>query len=71
VIAHKTFARRDGMTAKSILEAQEEIRAQAEAFMAREIDADDVINVTESSLILPLTNWSLFSVTVWYRKRQV
>jgi hypothetical protein len=59
------------MTAKSILEAQEEIRAQAEAFMAREIDADDVINVTESSLILPLTNWSLFSVTVWYRKRQV
>jgi hypothetical protein len=65
MIAHKTFTSHSGLMAKGMARAQEEVRAQAEAFIARELDADDVISIAESAL--PST-WSkcLVSVTVWY-----
>ena len=69
MIVHKTFAQRKGMTSKRILDAQQEVRARAQAFIAHEIDSEDVVNITESSVILPLTDRGFFSVTVWYRKR--
>jgi hypothetical protein len=68
MIVHKTFTRHKGLTPKGMLQAQEEVRAEAEAFIAREVNTDDVVAITESAL--PST-WSfcLVSVTVWYRKR--
>ena len=57
-------------SAKTIIEVQEHVRAQAEAFVASEVRPGDLINVTESTMALPLTNWNLFSVTVWYREAQ-
>jgi uncharacterized protein YhbP (UPF0306 family) len=69
VIVHKTFAQRKGMTSKRILDAQQEVRARAQHFIAHEIDSADVVNITESSVILPLTELGFFSVTVWYRKK--
>lgn len=71
MIVHKTFAQRKGMTSKRILDAQQEVRARAQAFIANEIDSEDVVNITESSVVLPLTDLGFFSVTVWYRKRPV
>ena len=67
MIVHKTFSRLRGMTSKPMLEAQEEARAEAQAFIASELQPDDVISITEATL--PST-WSqgLFTVTVWYRK---
>jgi hypothetical protein len=69
MILYKTFSRLKGMTATGMLEGQEEARAQAQAFIARELQPDDVISITEAAL--PST-WSqgLFTVTVWYRKSQ-
>ena len=70
MIRHKAFSQRRGLTAKTILEVQEQVRAQAEAFAASEVRADDLINITESTMALPLSSWNLFSVTAWYRQHQ-
>jgi hypothetical protein len=68
MIVHRTFVRKTKMSAKRILRTQEEVRAEAESFVAERLAPGDVLNVTESSHVLPATQWSLFSVTVWYRK---
>jgi hypothetical protein len=68
MIAHKTFSKHGGVTFKGMIKTQEEVRAEAQAFIASKIDPEDVVSITESAL--PST-WSncLASVTVWYRKR--
>lgn len=71
MITHKTFTRKTGLTPKSILKAQEEVRAEVEAFIARELNPDDVVNVTESAVMVPfMLSWTLISVTVWYKKAE-
>ncbi len=67
MIAHSTFSRHGGVTAKGMMEAQEQARAEAEAFIARELNDEDVVAITESAL--PST-WGhcLVSVTVWYKR---
>jgi hypothetical protein len=67
MILHRTFYEHGGLMTRGMMEAQEKARADAEAFIAKEIAADDVVCISESAL--PST-WSkcLVSVTVWYRR---
>jgi hypothetical protein len=68
MIVHRTFSRHRGWTSKGMRAAQEEARAEAESFINRELNEDDVVAITESAL--PSTcSFCLVSVTVWYRKR--
>ncbi len=67
MIRHKTFTQEKGVTAKGLIESQELARQQAGAFIAQELDDQDIINITENSLILPLSSKGLFTVTVWYK----
>ena len=66
MIGYKTFSRHRGITPRGMLEAQEEVRAEAEAFISRELREDDVVTIAESAL--PST-WGrcLVSITVWFR----
>lgn len=68
MITHRTFTGVGGVMVTGMKSTQEEVRAQAEAFMASHVDPDDILGITESTL--PST-WSkcLVSVTVWYRER--
>ena len=68
MIQYKTFSRHKGMTATAMLEAQDSVRAEARAFIERELQPENIISVAECAL--PAT-WgqSLFAVTVWYRER--
>ena len=67
MIAHKTFSRHGGLRPQGMLEAQEEARAQAEAFISTSLTDGDIVAITESALP---SNWArnLVSVTVWYRE---
>ena len=67
MIAYGTFFRYGGVTAKGMMKAQEQARAEAEAFIARELNGEDVVGITESAL--PST-WGrcLVSVTVWSKR---
>ena len=64
---YKAFANSGGMTEKAVLAAQTEAREQARGF-ANQLEDAQVIDITESSLVLPLTNRSLCVVTVWYQR---
>lgn len=68
MIVHKTFSVSHGITVKGMREGQQEARAEAEAFIARELSDEDVVAICESAL--PST-WSqcLVSVTVWYKRQ--
>jgi hypothetical protein len=64
MIVHKTFTEQTtGLTGQAALDNREKLRGKAEEFVANEINAEDVINVTETAM----TPGGLFSVTVWYR----
>lgn len=66
MIIHKTFTEPTAsLTGKRALAKREEIRKKAEEFIKNEIDDEDVINITETFTSLG----SLFSVTIWYKKR--
>jgi len=69
MIRHRTFTQEKGITAQGLIEHQELARQQAEAFIAQELDEQDIISITETSLILPLSSKGLFSVTVWFKDR--
>ena len=68
MIAHRTFSRHGGVTPRGMLEAQQEAREQAEAFISTELNDSDIVSISESAL--PST-WgrNLVSVTVWYREK--
>jgi len=67
MVAHKTFRiTKVLLTAKRAVTIWEKVREEAQAFIANEIAAEDVISVTES---LVNSGPYLFSVTVWYRVR--
>lgn len=70
MIRHKTFTAEKGVTARGLIESQESARQQAEDFVAKELDDQDLVNITENSLILPLSSKGLFTVTVWYKMRE-
>ena len=66
MIVHKTFTEQTtGLTGQAALGKREELREQAEEFIANELSEEDVINIAETAI----TTGGLFSVTVWYRKR--
>ena len=66
MIIHKTFTdQTTSWTGKDTLNKRENIRKEAEEFIANEINEEDVVNVTETAM----TSNGLFSVTIWYRKR--
>jgi len=68
MIAYETFSRLKGVTASGMLQGQQEVRAEALAFIVENLESEDVVSVTESAL--PATfRQGLFTVTVWYRKR--
>jgi hypothetical protein len=71
MILHKTLTERTvSWNGANTLRKQEELRARAQEFIAKELEEGDVINITES--LMGLGNWvqigGLFSVTIWYRK---
>ena len=66
MVVHKTFTNQTSdLTGNAALRKRERLREEASAFIANEIDDDDVINVEETDL----AGGELFSVTVWYKKR--
>ena len=68
MIAHKTFSGVGGKLATGIRKTQQEVRAQAEAFLAESVDPNDLVSITESAV--PSTfSQCLVSVTIWYQKR--
>ena len=74
MIAHKTFSEK-GVNrvlseAGTVLDKWERTRQRAEAFIAREINEEGLIAISEAALGMAdsIPEW-LFSVTVWYRKR--
>lgn len=67
VIAHRTFSScKIKLTPRGALDKWEGLRQEAEAFIARELSAEQVINVTEAG-----SNYGTYchAVTVWYRKK--
>ena len=67
MIAHKTFAEQTtGLTGQAALNRREKLREKAEEFVANELNDDDVINVAEAAM----TPGGLFSVTIWYKRRE-
>ena len=65
MIANRIFAESGGMTEKAVMKTQALAREQALEFASR-LDRTAIVDITESSLILPLTNRNLCAVTVWY-----
>jgi hypothetical protein len=69
MISHKTFARTTRMRASKIMEAQEELRAEAQAF-ASGLGPEALVGFSESAAIVPLgMTATVVSVTVWYRTK--
>ena len=68
MIAYRTFAQHKGITSRRMLESHEEVRAEARAFIAKDRQPEDIVNVAECAL--PST-WgtSLLTVTVLYVER--
>lgn len=66
MIVHKTFSEQTtGLTGQAALTKREKLREKAEAFIANELNDEDVISIAETIM----TVGGLFSVTIWYRKR--
>ena len=69
MIEYRTFSKRAGLSSKSIRKAHDEIRTRARTFIREEIPVEQVINISESAVLVPLgMSVTLLSVTVWYRK---
>jgi hypothetical protein len=67
MITHRTFyVTKVLLTGNAALRNWEQVRDEAQAFIASEISDEDVVGITESSAS---NGPYLFSVTVWYRKR--
>ena len=67
MIVHKTFTEQTtGLTGQAALNKREKLRERVEEFAANELNDEDVINVAEAAM----TAGGLFSVTVWYRRRE-
>jgi hypothetical protein len=68
LIEYKSFNKKTGLTRKSILENQELVRREAETFIRNELNEDQVVNISESAVIIPMgMTWTIVSATVWYR----
>lgn len=68
MIAHRSFKRKTGLTQKNILEHQELVRKEAENFIRNELNDDQIVNISEAAVIIPLgMTWTIVSATVWYR----
>ena len=68
MIEYKSFNKKTGLTRKSILENQELVRREAETFIRNELNEDQVVNISESAVIIPMgMTWTIVSATVWYR----
>ncbi|MGD2148134.1 MAG: hypothetical protein PVH41_15695 [Anaerolineae bacterium] len=66
MVVHKTFTNQTGgLSGNAALRKRERLRDEVAAFIAGEIDDDDVINIDETDL----AGGELFSVTIWYKKR--
>jgi hypothetical protein len=64
-VTHKTFAEQTtGLTGRAALDNREKLSTKAEEFIANEINAENVVNITETAI----TPGGLFSVTVWYKE---
>ena len=67
MIVHKTFTEQTtGLTGQAALNKREKLRERAEEFVANELNDEDVINVAETAM----TAGGLFSVTIWYKRRE-
>jgi hypothetical protein len=65
MIVHQTFVEQTaGLTGQAALARRETLREKAEAFIASELNEEDIISITETAI----TAGGLFSVTVWYKK---
>ena len=60
----KTFSLLDS---ESFLDRRDKIRQQAQKFIGSQLDEKDVINITETAM----TSTGIFSVTVWYRTKDI
>jgi hypothetical protein len=68
MIAHRTFTEQTtGLTGQGALGKREELRDKAEEFIASELHEKDVISIAETAIAVG----GLFSVTVWYRRREL
>ena len=68
MIVHKTFTKQTtGLTGQAALDKREKLREKAEEFIANELNDEDVVNIAEAVM----TAGGLFSVTIWYRKREL
>ena len=66
MIVHKTFTEQTtSLTGRAALGKREKLRAKVEEFIVNQLNEEDVISITETLM----TVGSLFSVTIWYRKR--
>ena len=67
MIVHRTFTEQTtGLTGQAALNKREKLREKAQEFIANELNEEDVVSITETAI----TVGGLFSVTVWYRKRE-
>jgi hypothetical protein len=65
MVTHKTFTEQTtGLTGRAALDNREKLRTKAEEYIANEINAENVVNITETAM----TPGGLFSVTVWYKE---
>jgi hypothetical protein len=68
MISYKTFTRKTGISQESIKEDQESVRMEAEAFIRSELKDEQVVNISEAAVIIPLGMSGTFvSTTVWYK----
>jgi hypothetical protein len=68
MISHKTFTRKTGISQENIKENQEAVRIEAEAFIRSELQDEQVVDISEAAVIIPLgMSGTLVSTTVWYK----
>jgi len=71
MIKHKTIEYKTGISHKSILEAYERTRLEAESFIENELSLDQIISISESAVLIPLGMTStMVSITVWYNDQR-
>ncbi len=67
--AYRTFTQERGITARGLFEAQEAARREAAEYIDQQLGSQEVLSISETSLILPLSSKGMHTVTVWYRQR--
>ena len=66
MIVHKTFTEQTtSWKGQSTLDKQENVREDAQKFIADQIAEEDIISIAETAM----TSNGLFSVTVWYKQQ--